>query len=72
MFPQLSSFLSGGAGGLSVSDSTKVTFDPYADLRKTINSTNNFGVGGGTDFSALVLPLVIIAAVVIIAWKLLK
>jgi hypothetical protein len=67
MIPGLS-MLTGG--GLSMSDSTTVSFDPFADQRKSASNVINVKSGGFSVES--VLPFVLIGAVVLLAWKLLK
>jgi len=57
---------------LSLSDQTSLTFDPFADFRKTNPFTQNINAGGGGFDVATYLPIIIMVIVGLIAWKFLK
>lgn len=65
----ISSLLSGGAGGLSLSDSTRVSFDPFADNSKRL--TQQISVKTGLDLKSA-LPWILLAAIALVAYKLFK
>ena len=60
-----------GGGGMSVSDSTSVTFNPFADQGKT--SSNNIYVKSSAPLSLeAFLPIILIGGIALLVWKLLK
>jgi len=60
-----------GGGGMSVSDSTAVTFNPFADQGKT--TTNSINVKSGLQLNAdTLVPIAIILVVGYLLYRLLK
>ena len=58
-------------GGMSVSDSTSVTFNPFADQGKT--ASNQIYVKSNAPLSmATLLPILLVLGVGFLVWKLIK
>lgn len=74
MIPTTALSMLGGGGAPSISDSTKVSFDPTNTTGKTTSwnlNIKNGQTGGAFDLATL-LPVAIVLAVVFIVWRLLK
>lgn len=70
MIPNLPTIGFNPGGGLSFSDTTRISFDPYADNSKTNTFSPSITTGGSA--AAMWLPLALVAVVGFLIWRLLK
>lgn len=64
-----------GGGGLSMSDSTTVGFNPFADNSKggaSVIVKSPGASSGEASLTGMILPLAVIAVIGLVIWKLFK